>query len=77
MLKKIKNIDFFGAPVPTFNIGGKTNVPTWLGSIISILILGMTFMFGLIKIEHMAIRKNPEIIKNIEIVDIEETYDTG
>ena len=50
MLGKIKNIDFFGAPAPTFNIGGRAVVATWAGSIASILILGMTFMFGLLKL---------------------------
>ena len=59
MIGKIKEIDFFGAPAPSFNIGGKAVVQTWAGSICSILILGMTFMFALLKLEHLAIRKNP------------------
>ena len=77
MLEKIRNFDMFGSELPKFNINGKAKVTTLTGAFGSIVILAMTLMFALLKLEHMINRKNPLISRNIESLDGEEIYDTG
>ena len=68
----IREIDMFGQTVPTFNIGGKEQVKTSIGAIASILIFFLTFAFGLIKLEHLAERKNPTI--NLREDELDELF---
>ena len=68
MLNRLKKIDFFAAQVPSFNIGGKNKVQTWFGSCASIIILFMTLTFGLLKLEKLYHRKNPQITTNTELL---------
>ena len=41
------------------------------------LIIALTFTFAILKLEHMAQRKNPQISTNLEAVDYATTYDLG
>ena len=74
----VKDLDMFGAPVPNlFNMGGHKKVKTWLGALISIMIVSLIVAFSLIKIERLVQRKNPEISTNTEVLDFTEKFDTS
>ena len=60
-----RNIDIFGAPVPSFNIGGQKTVKTAVGASISIIIMILVLAFGLLKMRDLYERKNPLITTNI------------
>ena len=51
--KLLSRVDMFGAPMPTLNVKGKTDVKTMIGGLMSVLILGLTFAFALLKFQHM------------------------
>ena len=53
MLRRVKNLDLFAAPVPSFNLAGEESRKTWAGALSSILIMTLTLLFGLVKLEHM------------------------
>ena len=54
MLRRVKNLDLFAAPMPSFNLAGEESKRTWAGALSSILIMTLTLAFGLIKLEYMA-----------------------
>ena len=58
---RLKSMDLFGAPIPQFNIKGKSSVRTHLGGLISFMAVGLTFMFALLKFQHMMENRNPSI----------------
>ena len=66
MFKFLKELDMFGAPVPGVNMQGKTEQKTVLGSMISIIIIGLTLFFALFKLQHMLIRKSPQVTTLVE-----------
>ena len=51
----------FGAPVPGINMQGKTEHQTVLGTLISIFIISVTIFYALFKLQHMLLRKAPQI----------------
>ena len=69
LFSKIKDLDFFASQVPSFNVAGDQSTKTWAGSLSSILVLSLTCIFGLLKLEHMAARKNPLLNTNIDKID--------
>ena len=48
--KFLKELDMFGASVPGLNMQGKTEHKTSLGTLISILIMMLTFLYALFKL---------------------------
>ena len=46
----VKNLDMFGAQVPTFNIRGKDVVKTSAGACASIIISVLTLIYALLKL---------------------------
>ena len=70
----IKDLDLFSKPLPTFNINGKTSVPTWAGTISTLVILMITFAFGLLKLQNLVERKNPTLSTNTEPLEADVTY---
>ena len=70
-------LDIFGASVPTFNIAGQNKVKTMVGSCGSIMIFALTLLFGLLKLQHLFMRKNPLISQNTTPLRILTTYDTS
>ena len=64
----IKKVDFFGHSVPQLNIGGESSIKTPLGSLLSFSILIVTMMFGILKLEQLILRKNPNL--NISMQDL-------
>ena len=73
----VKRLDIFSGAVPSFNIGGKTSVPTSAGAMCSIVIFLLTFAFGLLKMQDLLSRKNPIIVSNSEVIEEGETYSLG
>ena len=59
MPKFLKSVDMFGAPIPNFNMRGRAEVKTSRGACISIVIFTLTLLFGLLKLQHLFLRKNP------------------
>ena len=59
----VAGLDMFGAPMPALNVKGKTGVKTLIGGLMSVLILGTTFAFALLKFQHMMQKKGPTIIQ--------------
>ena len=57
----LKRLDFFGSPIPGFNIDGQTSARTAVGGCLSIITFYSTLLFGLSKFEDMILRKNPTI----------------
>ena len=77
MLKVLKSLDMFGAPVPNLNIRGRGEVKTVCGACTSLVIFALTLLFGIIKMEHLALRKNPSITTNTSPLEAGERFDTG
>ena len=73
----IKNLDMFGAPVPTFNTGGKKTVNTSCGAIVSLLITVLSLLYAGLKLGHLAERKNPLITTNVTPLEAGERFNTG
>ena len=67
----------FGALAPAFNIEGKKLVKTYTGASTSMLVLTLTFLFALLKLELLVERKNPSLTSNKSQLDIGERYNTG
>ena len=67
-MKQLLCFDVLSTPVPTFNIKGKGEVRSYLGSIVSILIISTTFLFSVYKLGDLLSKKNPSVI------EIEDTY---
>ena len=76
MFQKIKDLDFFASPVPSFNLDGEYSVKTWTGALSSMLVLALTFSFAMLKLEHMVLRKNPQLNSNTAPIDEELRYQT-
>ena len=73
----VLDIDIFGAQIPTFNMMGRKNVTTSCGACASILILTVTFAFGLVKLQHLNERKNPAISTLVSPLEDEYSLNTG
>ena len=55
------SLDLFGAPAPTFNISGEGEVRTFCGGIVSSVIITVTMLFSLLKLQHLMSKHNPSI----------------
>ena len=51
----------FGAPLPSFNVEGDEKVKTTIGALVSFSIISLTFLFALLKFQHMSEFRNPSI----------------
>ena len=73
----IENIDIFGKQVPSFSLGGRTEIRTKPGAIMTIMILSLTLLFGLMKLQHLFLRKNPLINTNSEPLADDAVFETN
>ena len=62
LLSFLLNIDMFGAPVPTFNMRKQGTIKTSIGTVMSILIMGMTSIFALLKLQKLFQRTRPDVV---------------
>ena len=53
IFEKLKGLDMFGAPVPSFKMRGESTVLTHAGGFISLVIFFVTFIFCLDKLADM------------------------
>ena len=76
---QLKKLDMFAARLPSFNMKGKEAVSTSIGGILSIIIYMMTFVFSLVKIQDLFLRKNPIILSNTDLNAFgnEKKFSTG
>ena len=51
----------FGASLPSFNVQGELKVKTTIGALVSFSIMSLTFLFALLKFQHMSEFRNPSI----------------
>ena len=66
----IRKQDNFGKEVPNFNIGGETQINTVVGGFLSIMVLGMTLFYGIVKFIDLYQGNDP----NIRTTPISENY---
>ena len=45
----LKSVDLFGRALPSFSLQGQTQVHTYSGGLITLLIVYITFLFGTLK----------------------------
>ena len=56
----------FAAGVPSFNIRGQDSVKTTIGTCISMIIIFLTSGFALLKLQHMLLKKRPDVVQFTE-----------
>ena len=61
----MNEFDFFGKPVPTFNIRGKHRVSTTIGGYVSTICMVLVLIYATIKFIDLYNRNNPVINENI------------
>ena len=78
-LETLKKVDMFAAKLPMFNIEGKQAVSTSIGGLLSLIILSVTFMFAIMKIQDLLMRKNPNITTFVDpnAFTQADTFNTG
>ena len=57
------NWDMFAARVPSFNFHGQDSIKTTIGTCMSMAIICLTLIYALLKLQHMLLFKNPDIIE--------------
>ena len=58
----LKNVDIFGASLPSFTLNGRRDVSrTQLGGVMSLVVLYIIFLFSCIKFIHLVERNNPTV----------------
>ena len=58
-------MDLFATPLPTFNLRGQEAVPTLCGSILSIIIMYISFIFAALKFMQLLARHNPGVFEHV------------
>ena len=67
-------MDSFGGAVPQFNIEGKTEINTFFGGVMSVLIITVTLMYAGIKGIELFEKKNPSV-SDLTVPDGMQTAD--
>ena len=57
----LKQIDLFRMPVPTFTLNGRSAVRSYVGGMMTLVILYTTFLFCTLKLKHLLTRHNPTV----------------
>ena len=75
----LKTLDIFGKPVPQFGFKGEKTVRTKAGGCLSFIVITITFLFAVLKLQHMLLKRNPTVTQltetggtNDEIFDLKE-----
>ena len=64
--KVFKSVDMFGADSPGLNFNGRSSIKTFTGAISSIVVISVTFLFALLKLQFLLLRKQPDIVEFID-----------
>ena len=59
----VEKLDIFPASIPSFNVQGKSNVQTSFGACITLLVVSLTVLYALLKMQHLQQKKNPSVSK--------------
>ena len=72
----LKALDMFAADLPTFNVSGQSKIQTYLGGLLSAMIIIVTLLFASVKMHQLVEHDNPSINSNIEkdYYSINDTY---
>ena len=73
--QSVKRFDFFGAPMPSFNLQEKTQVRTSIGACASLFITAVTIAFAGFKLENLLTRHNATIINHEIPLEHDENFD--
>ena len=57
----VKNMDWFGSEIPSFNLKGETRVTTLFGGLVTVSIVILSLAYALLKGIHLLHRTNPTI----------------
>ena len=58
----LKNVDIFGASLPSFTLNGRSAVSrTSVGGVLSLVVLYIIFLFSCTKFIHLVKRNNPTV----------------
>ena len=70
----LNSFDLFQKPLPTFNIHGRTKMPTATGAVVSFLIFCVVMLYSLTKLGHLIQRHNPQVAQFIERGGLDSSY---
>ena len=59
-------MDMLGAEAPILNMNGRSTIKTYTGASISIVMMCVTTLFALLKLQHLLMRKNPDVTELVE-----------
>ena len=62
----VKKFDLFGTPVHSINLGGERVFKTSLSATLSLIVMSVTLMYCLLKLEMLLMRKNASVTTNME-----------
>ena len=68
------DLDSYAQPLPTFNIGGASEVRTHCGGCISLIILLVVFLFATLKMQHLLSNHNPQVNTFLERDAFDESH---
>jgi len=61
LLSPLLKLDLFGASLPGFSLAGEEKVRTHIGGLVSFVIAYTTLLFGLLKLNHLLTKHNPQV----------------
>ena len=70
----LDNIDIFQIGLPSFNMRGRTRIPTIFGAILSFLIFNLIMVYFALKFQHLINRHNPQIASYEEQNAIDSSF---
>ena len=62
----LRSVDNFGLPIPSFNLKGKTHAKTWIGGLLTAMILTLTLAYAVQKLHAVFTGSDPTININIK-----------
>ena len=72
--KMLLTIDMFRAPLPVFRLQGRESVRTHCGGCMTLLIMYVSFLFAIQKLQHLIAKHNPAINVFVEQAAFDERH---
>ena len=72
----LSKLDVFGQEVPRFNIRGREKINTPLGGLFTSLLMILVLFYGIAKLEHLLMHKNPAITMHEYQRKLDDTFPT-
>ena len=64
--KVVKSLDLFSVGMPSFNMGGKTQVRTIAGGLMSMTMFAILLSYATLKFQHLLLRWNPQVTRHVD-----------